>query len=828
MVSAGPGFSFWWFCLLSLVAAGGLLVIRPGRVRPAAGGVFVALALLPLALVLGLLAFAHQGGNGELLRITVNRLQVPLDAIVEGDDAAGTARFVVADKAEGTDLIIAPFDDAGRAIEAVGLARHPLAEVHARREPGGVTAWLCLYNIPADPAVGLSGWEVHAAHGGVTDAGNVCAPGQGDVSRVGLRPGKPVTVEIKLLGPINGTGRPVSRQRFDFTLSSNAIVVDLHKPLEAQLGGCGDNTMRLMPALPTRDDLGFLPENDLRFAALGGGGVHPLLAPALLGDQVPRSVVCAQRETAFNWPWRADTGRQRVSGTIVHTTLPWFFVALVGVGGLFFALLRGHYWRMRPVEGVAILGLQWLLGLRVLFAIAGHYHDPAKAALSRNVIFYDAAVAWLVLPAIALLPLMGNDRAERRQLPAIGLFVVAGYAAIAIWLGGAPPPPQARLIGVIFAIAWLARLSVRSPLSLLVLARQLSAGWPRGLDSFWLGLWIVVIAAALRIMLVGLGIAIGDREMKLTERVGPVMLSAVYQPVLIVGMALLVAGLLQRPTARRAALLTLVFTGGVLGVASAVRDFGIVVVYGWPVAVVIALLVPREAWGRARWPIVATALAVAPVLMPVALLPMALWLAAQDRPDPTRAPVGDLVAFAVDRNDDQEMRLIRWVAPEQVESYGNNAAEKLLVQASGMEPLGRGVWGSGYLAAIPIRGQLLRYQFEDNLPAIHVMAPFGRLGMVCLLLFYGAWSFALAAHRSHLDASHPDAVSIAGQMAALTLVWAGLYMAMANLNLVPFTGRNMYFLAVSSGSDPMEGLAMLMLAALPWLRRAPDPSEAAR
>lgn len=37
-------------------------------------------------------------------------------------------------------------------------------------------------------------------------------------------------------------------------------------------------------------------------------------------------------------------------------------------------------------------------------------------------------------------------------------------------------------------------------------------------------------------------------------------------------------------------------------------------------------------------------------------------------------------------------------------------------------------------------------------------------------------------------------------------------MILANLLLVPFTGRNIYLLAPSSGSDLIEGLALLALA----------------
>ena len=41
---------------------------------------------------------------------------------------------------------------------------------------------------------------------------------------------------------------------------------------------------------------------------------------------------------------------------------------------------------------------------------------------------------------------------------------------------------------------------------------------------------------------------------------------------------------------------------------------------------------------------------------------------------------------------------------------------------------------------------------------------------------------------------------------------AALYMILANLEILPFTGKNVYFLAASSGSDLLEGAILIALA----------------
>ncbi|HEY0303012.1 MAG TPA: hypothetical protein VGC36_16820, partial [Rhizomicrobium sp.] len=126
--------------------------------------------------------------------------------------------------------------------------------------------------------------------------------------------------------------------------------------------------------------------------------------------------------------------------------------------------------------------------------------------------------------------------------------------------------------------------------------------------------------------------------------------------------------------------------------------------------------------------------------------------------------------------------------------------------------------GRGYLS-IPRPTVLAPYQLNDNVTAIHLIAPFGRLGAAALLLLLGV--AALLYTRTVLkDAQSPAPLALVGIASLWTIFGAALYMILANLEILPFTGKNAYFLAASSGSDLLEGAILLALAMAATRRRA--------
>jgi hypothetical protein len=71
-----------------------------------------------------------------------------------------------------------------------------------------------------------------------------------------------------------------------------------------------------------------------------------------------------------------------------------------------------------------------------------------------------------------------------------------------------------------------------------------------------------------------------------------------------------------------------------------------------------------------------------------------------------------------------------------------------------------------------------------------------------------AWA---AVKRSTVPASSGK---LAGGLALWTFFTVGTYMLLANLQLLPFTGRNIYLLAAFSNSDLVEGAVLAWLGLL--------------
>jgi hypothetical protein len=116
--------------------------------------------------------------------------------------------------------------------------------------------------------------------------------------------------------------------------------------------------------------------------------------------------------------------------------------------------------------------------------------------------------------------------------------------------------------------------------------------------------------------------------------------------------------------------------------------------------------------------------------------------------------------------------------------------------------------------------QLEADQLDDNVSIIHIVSPFGRVGGAVFLLLEGI--VAAAATLAMFRRSGPDIVALPlqtslGLLCLWTLFAVSAYMFLGNVQIVPFTGRNVYLLAARSLSDLVEGLLILSLAY--WLLR---------
>lgn len=106
-------------------------------------------------------------------------------------------------------------------------------------------------------------------------------------------------------------------------------------------------------------------------------------------------------------------------------------------------------------------------------------------------------------------------------------------------------------------------------------------------------------------------------------------------------------------------------------------------------------------------------------------------------------------------------------------------------------------------------------QLDDNLSIVHIVSPFGRTGGAAFLLLEGvAAAVATLAvfRRSGADITALPLQASLGLLCLWTLFVVSAYMFLANVQIVPFTGRNVYLLAARSLSDLIEGLLILSLA----------------
>lgn len=247
-------------------------------------------------------------------------------------------------------------------------------------------------------------------------------------------------------------------------------------------------------------------------------------------------------------------------------------------------------------------------------------------------------------------------------------------------------------------------------------------------------------------------------------------------------------------------------------------------VWNWPIA--IAAVTPPLAmllcvtvgvdktllWGLG-------ALAVAMLSVTLIVRPVALWLA------PAAAAAGLTLMIALVENFSElsnpnvalakavslktnDLRLLAALDPSQLEAVGTRGAYDLQNSIDHMRDYSSTVLGRGYFE-LPTPTLLLPFHLTDNVSAIHLMSPFGRLGALALV-------FALAAlvlvTVGRAMSATPTARRWSGVLAAMTLLLVSAYMILANLPAVPFTGRNVYLLAASSTSDLIEGLLLFVLA----------------
>lgn len=800
---------------------------RPARSGPISLEWLGLCAAWPVFGVIVLFALGEDGANDKSVTIQINQFQVPFEAVTATPDDPHTQKvyFIAGERPENSDLVVRPFADNARAAEFVRDEQRPIVEALATRTGDTVNLSLCRYAYEASREFELAGWEVRYS---VDGEDLPPASGERDCSYSLDRVGDAVDIALFRVD-LDGQGRPSPKERRSFRISrkESGLNVRLDTPISVKVTQCRSTRFQLLPGVPLTDTIDFLPADAIRPAQIGVGGVNPIMDRAFIGDRMSATDVCQSQSGRFLWPSTSNED-WRVSGGVTRNFIPWFLGFVLAANAIVLFVLRSNWWRIERLEACVVFTLQWLLMLRAIIGAAGLFNNPS---LNRASVLLDGGMAFACLPTIAVLMLMRSTANLKQSCAIIAALAALTYIALLVSLDAAAfqPVPLAYLFIVLITAGF--RAFSQNPDSLIVQASFWSkAVWRRCLvvlamvrflpdiaslkgsqKLFAGGIAVVGLAIMWRMGLWGIGQGLTEVSTNLPslkERVGPLPLSLLYQPMVMVGFAMMTAACVQEPSIKRVIAIGALWGGALMAVPVLVSDSGIIWIYSWPLAFVLSWLALRSIISKAP---AAGALLSLLAAAPLFILALAFYWSSEPMPGPNAEVLEPHLETAIEWNSRDEVRLLRFAAPEKLELLGNRMSFEMMDQAASLEPLVRNFWGRGYLEPSLIKNPVRKYQFNDNLLPVHITWPFGRFGLIALLGFIVVSAAVLVRRIPPKEVSVNDIISL---IAATTIAWAAIYMALANLNLMPFTGRNVFLLAVTSGGDAIEGLVMILLATL--------------
>lgn len=534
---------------------------------------------------------------------------------------------------------------------------------------------------------------------------------------------------------------------------------------------------------------------------------------------------------------------------------PWILGWLSLAWAVVVLAVWGYDWRTKAASGgrrlqwMLFVALHALLAMRMLTAFAGLAADPELAGgLS---VVGEAGLAYVAMTGLLLLLGPPTERRALRMALVCGFLLAVGLA-LHLWMAAVPGPIfmapfqsafWAPTPGGLALVATVAVLGLSAAHAfwgtesgsgfIRELRSRAEAVVPeriRHLGSDWRA--VLPTTGIIRLLL-GL-VSIKERLPVLGFAV-----SALYTPALILGFSALMADG-ARSSGKRRLQLGLVFCASLailfVALPVGVKDNGYAIV-----CVAVLVMAAWGVWERRRQAITAperlAALAwAAPLIGAVLVILIASFLfqapAAASRDDIARAAVAasdqpalDILARAGAYSQNQ-LRLWAFGSPDQVERYGSWEAENLRVWSQHLSDYTATLFGHGYLA--PVNLSVLKpVQLNDNVSTIHVMAPYGRFGAAAMLLCLAVLA-AAAARVTRPEAEGPPSQSrLIGLMSLWILFGVGAYVVLANLQLAPFTGRNVYLLAAASDSDLLEGMTLFVMAwlGLTWVQRSQPEDE---
>ena len=547
------------------------------------------------------------------------------------------------------------------------------------------------------------------------------------------------------------------------------------------------------------------PPRRLGFEAAVIGG---LTAEALrAAPPLPQGPACARFTHAKLDVPAAGPSLRTVRLAIDRLASPWPAALIVLAWTLSLLVVCRDLFHRRPVLWTILCLLQWLLALRLLIGLASATADPT---LEWREILGDAAIAYVAVPATLLAWARAGEPRKPGDL-ALDLAPPLAAAAVLAWTHRLGVLSVLLLAAWGFAVLWRAastrpaKAVASSPFGALAAHWQRIA--PRSGSPWRSGVVLLVIIIVVRLA-VG---AVGWKE-RIDLGITVLAISVVYTPLILVGFGRLLAASEDRPAGwGRPIVFWTLLAMATFVVPFTVRDSGYALMF-LPIAGVAAGLAWRRRVARLPWAAPAAAAMAALLVLPIL---GAIGDAQADRLGQTaqmRRGLSDEQALAtLDRQAKASQNLLRLyliAAPEALGADVSTEAEALKIWSAELSDYTGSLFGRGYLSPANLRA-LRPVQATDNLTAVHLMSPFGRLatGLFLALLAYAPIALWSLTRSAPLDARRAT-----GLLALWCVFGAAAYMTLANLQLVPFTGRNAYLLAPTSGGDLLEGAALFALA----------------
>jgi hypothetical protein len=477
---------------------------------------------------------------------------------------------------------------------------------------------------------------------------------------------------------------------------------------------------------------------------------------------------------------------------ITQIATPWGIIAT-----LFVLAFLSYFWmRRHDTDAIAIIivsAAEVLLAVRLLIAFEGALLDPAAAS-----------GLWESLIVFALLPFTLRVARDRVFTRATWIEAAAILVLVSLTLMRANIATKwmivicAAVVIVPFLASWIANFVIDRVSALRV--------------SFkWIAVFALIVAAARVAMLLGLG---WKERVSLPGGID-LALTILYLPLVFLFFALLWTHIRDLNPGRG---LIAIGLGVLLTMLIPwfVKDSGSALVHV-PAIVLLFALPALVNVNRRTLALALPLIAVIALHLVVALMPQ---LRGQEKNDPAYqkalsdpSEANKLMTRLLGQSTNQ-LRVLSHVAPQQLEQAGTAKAEGLVMQRRMLDRYGgTGIFGAGYLN-VPLT--LFRdTHMNDNLSAIHILAPFGIVGALGILALLVA--LALLPLRARFATEEAPEVAIdqraaLGILALWTFCLCGIYMFAGNLGMVLFTGKNVYLLAATSNSDAIEGGVLLLIA----------------